>query len=163
MLRIASQKIARSPYADTIKLLEGNALELPFADGSFDCAAIGFALRNVADIERALSEMARVVRPGGRVLSLEVSRPECGLIRGPFWWYFTRVVPLLGKLVEKETARELALAPYAWLPASLKTFPDKKELAALFRAAGLEDIKLLSFHGGVVALHVGTRVSERRR
>jgi len=160
MLAVGRRKVERSRWSQVVRLLEGDALQLPFADNTFDCAAIGFALRNVVDIDRVLAEMARVVRPGGRVVSLELSQPRSRLVSGPFWWYFTRVVPLLGKWAQWLLPGN-QLAPYAWLPESLKGFPNQEQLAARFRAAGLEKVNFICLHGGVIALHVGTKPGTR--
>jgi len=157
MLQVGREKVTRSKYRYVIELKEGDALDLPFAPDSFDCASIGFALRNVTDIPQVLSELARVVRPGGRVLSLEMSKPISRIIGIPFWWYFTRVVPVLGRLFNTNPGSGLALAPYAWLPTSLKSFLNKDELSAEFERAGLEVVEVISFHGGVVTLHVGVK------
>ncbi len=156
MLRVGRKKVANSRYRNVIELQEGDALQLPFKDNTFDSAAIGFALRNVSDVDRVLCEMTRVVRPGGTVVSLELSKPRYRWLSGPFWWYFTRVVPMLGKWAERTLPGE-NLAPYAWLPESLKVFPNQEELAAKFRAAGLSDVSFTNLHGGVIAVHVGTK------
>jgi demethylmenaquinone methyltransferase/2-methoxy-6-polyprenyl-1,4-benzoquinol methylase len=157
MLKIAEKKVSRSGLDSTVELVEGNALDLPFDDNSFDCAAIGFALRNVADLERALAEMTRVVRPGGSVVSLELTKPRSGLVSKPFWWYITRVVPFVGRLFGSTGDEELALAPYAWLSTSVRAFFDSEALAERFRAAGLTDVEVVGFHGGTVSIHVGTK------
>jgi demethylmenaquinone methyltransferase/2-methoxy-6-polyprenyl-1,4-benzoquinol methylase len=126
-----------------------NALALPVADGSFDAATIAFALRNLADFEAGFRELARVVRPGGRVVCLELSLPR------PAWWgrlfhgVFRRVSPLLGAAVGQHEA-------YRYLPASLEGFPDADRLAGTMRAAGLVDVRYRRFGLGSVALHVGS-------
>lgn len=165
MLEVARRKAARRPVPGvTLRFHHGDALALPFGDATFDCAVIGFALRNVNDIGGCLAEMARVVKPGGRVLALEVCRPRSAWVRAWFFPYFYTVVPLLGVLagfagaVEEGAAPEGAarLRPYAYLPRSLAYLPDLEELAAAFRAAGLEGVDYRVLPPGVVAVHRGT-------
>lgn len=160
MLRVGRRRLAGAPWARTARLDLANALALPFADDTFDCAAIGFALRNVADIPAALAEMARVVRPGGRVVALEISRPKSRWIRTLFSWYFDNVVPLLGRLAERAAVRDprlRRLRPYTYLPRSLRGLPDQDALAALFRRAGLVDVGWRGLTGGVVTIYHGTK------
>jgi len=127
----------------------GNALELPFADGEFDAATVGFGARNFDDLGRGLREMARVVRPGGRVVVLEITTPQ----RPPLSWFFGlwfgRLVPLLGRLAGDPEA-------YDYLPSSVRRFPGPRELAAELAAAGLDDVSWVLTAGGIIALHSGT-------
>jgi len=127
----------------------GNALELPFADGEFDAATVGFGARNFDDLGRGLREMARVVRPGGRVVVLEITTPQ----RLPLSWFFGlwfgRLVPLLGRLAGDSEA-------YDYLPSSVRRFPGPRGLAAELAAAGLDDVSWVLTAGGIIALHSGT-------
>jgi demethylmenaquinone methyltransferase / 2-methoxy-6-polyprenyl-1,4-benzoquinol methylase len=127
----------------------GNALELAYPDDSFDAATVGFGARNFADLDAGLREMARVVRPGGRVVVLEITTPQ----RPPLAWFFRvwfdRVVPLLGKLAAEPDA-------YTYLPSSVRRFPAPRELAGRLAAAGLEDVRYVLTAGGIIALHAGT-------
>jgi demethylmenaquinone methyltransferase/2-methoxy-6-polyprenyl-1,4-benzoquinol methylase len=159
MLAVGRKKVAASKYASRIKLYKGNALALPFADNSFDLAVMGFALRNVAGIARALAEMTRVVRPGGLVVSMELSRVENSVIWMPFSFYFYRVVPLLGALVGREKMKGEKIKPYTYLPDSLRKFPGKEALAGIFREAGLEEVRYYSLSWGIVAVHTGRKPS----
>ena len=122
-------------------------LEMPFADASFDAATVGFGIRNVADLELALRELRRVVRQGGRLAILEITRPR-GLIRPFYSLWFDRVVPLLGRLLPGGEA-------YTYLPASVKRFPPADELARLMRTAGFDEVEVRRLGGSIVALHVG--------
>jgi demethylmenaquinone methyltransferase/2-methoxy-6-polyprenyl-1,4-benzoquinol methylase len=131
----------------SVEWVRGDALALPFADGSFDAATVGFGVRNVPDLDRGLAELRRVLRPGGRVGILEITQPRGAL--APFYrLWFDRVVPLLGKVLPGGSA-------YTYLPASVRRFPGPDELAERLRAAGFEAVGYRLFAGGIVALHSG--------
>ena len=149
MLRRGEEKVRRQGLGDRITLLEGNALELPFPDDSFDLATCGFGLRNMPDVGRALREMRRVTRPGGRVLSLDVSHPTLPIYREVFGFFFTHVVPLLGAMGGR------GRTPYAWLPKSLRLFPDRRALEGIFEGAGLVRVSSRALSLGAVAIHQG--------
>jgi len=156
MLAVAEEKLAqRGPK--NISFVQGDALQLPFADNSFNAAVNGFALRNVTDIKKAIGEMARVVKPGGRVVCLEVSRPLNPLLRSGFNVYFFKIVPLLGRLVDKGKAIDDKYPAYTWLPESLKTFPDQEKLKVIFQEAGLEEVRYYGLGFGAVTVHVGRK------
>jgi demethylmenaquinone methyltransferase/2-methoxy-6-polyprenyl-1,4-benzoquinol methylase len=129
--------------------IEGDMLALPFEDASFEAATVGFGVRNVTDLERGLSELARVVEPGGRLGILEITTPT-GLLAPFYGLWFDRIVPLLGKLLKGGEA-------YSYLPASVRRFPDKDALAGLLREAGFDGVEYRTFAGGIVALHTGTK------
>ncbi len=143
--------VARRAFPDLVQLsfVEGDALALPFADATFDAATIAFGLRNLADFEAGFREMARVVRPGGRVVCLELTLPRPRAWGILFHAAFRRVAPRLGGLVGARGA-------YGYLPASLEGFPDADRLAQTIRAAGLTAVRYRRFGLGSVALHVGT-------
>lgn len=137
----------------TITWVEGDLLALPFADGSFEAATVGFGVRNVPELERGLGELARVLAPGGRLAILEITTPRGAL--APFYrLWFDRVVPLLGRALRGGDA-------YAYLPASVRRFPDPDELAALLARTGFGDVRYRLLAGGIVALHTGTRAGDR--
>ena len=130
-----------------ITWVKGDALALPFEDGSFDAATVGFGVRNLADLEGGLAELQRVLRPGGRLAVLEITEPGGRL--APFYRvWFDRIVPLLGKVLPGGDA-------YTYLPASVRRFPGPEDLAKLMRAAGFREIRYHLFAGGIVALHTG--------
>ena len=126
-----------------------DALALPYEDDSFDAATVGFGARNFSDLDRGLAEMARVVRPGGRVVILEITTPQKPPLSTFFSLWFDRVVPALGKVAGDPDA-------YAYLPSSVKRFPAPDALAARMADAGLTDIRWILTAGGIIALHVGT-------
>jgi demethylmenaquinone methyltransferase / 2-methoxy-6-polyprenyl-1,4-benzoquinol methylase len=126
-----------------------NALELPYPDDGFDTATVGFGARNFADLDRGLAEMARVVRPGGRVVILEITTPQRPPLSTFFSIWFDRIVPALGKLAGDPDA-------YAYLPSSVKRFPAPDALAGRMDAAGLTDVRWILTAGGIIAVHVGT-------
>jgi demethylmenaquinone methyltransferase/2-methoxy-6-polyprenyl-1,4-benzoquinol methylase len=127
----------------------GNALALPYADGEFAAATVGFGARNFSDLDRGLSEMARVVRPGGRVVVLEITTPTRPPLSTFYRLWFDRVVPLIGRVAGDPEA-------YEYLPNSVKRFPGPHELAAKMDRCGM-DVRYVLTAGGIIALHVGTR------
>jgi demethylmenaquinone methyltransferase/2-methoxy-6-polyprenyl-1,4-benzoquinol methylase len=144
MLEIARRK------APDVAFERGDALALPHGEGEFDAVTVGFGARNFSDLDRGLQEMARVTRPGGRVVVLEITSPQ----RAPLSWFFRlwfdRAVPALGRLAGDSDA-------YAYLPSSVRRFPGPEELARRMGAAGLDDVRWIVTAGGIIALHAGTR------
>ena len=135
--------------SSAIEWMRGDVLELPFEDASFDAATVGFGVRTVADLERGLGELARVLRPGGRLGILEITQPR-GLLRPFYKLWFDGLVPLAGKLIPGGSA-------YAYLPASVRRFPGPDELAGLLARTGFEEVRYRLLAGGIVALHTGRR------
>jgi demethylmenaquinone methyltransferase / 2-methoxy-6-polyprenyl-1,4-benzoquinol methylase len=133
--------------APELDWVQGDALALPFADGSFDAATVGFGIRNVDDLEAGLRELRRVLRPGGRVAILEITTPV-GALAVFYGFWFDRVIPLLGKVLPGGSA-------YTYLPASVRRFPRPEALADLLAANGFGAVRFRRFAGGIVALHVG--------
>jgi demethylmenaquinone methyltransferase/2-methoxy-6-polyprenyl-1,4-benzoquinol methylase len=144
MLELARAK------APGIEFVQGNALELQHPDASFDAVTVGFGARNFSDLDRGLAELARVTRPGGRVVILEITSPQ----RPPLSWFFRlwfdRAVPALGRLAGDSDA-------YTYLPSSVRRFPGPAELAGKLAAAGLVDVRWVLTAGGIIAIHAGTR------
>jgi demethylmenaquinone methyltransferase/2-methoxy-6-polyprenyl-1,4-benzoquinol methylase len=147
MLDIAGEKCK----GHRIELAEGNAQELPYPDDTFDLATIGFALRNVESVERTLKEMARTIKPGGRVMSLEFSQPDNWLFRGLYYAYFFKILPILGGLISRNKEA------YSYLPSSVARFPGKTELKKIMEGVGLRDVEIHSLTCGIVAVHVGVK------
>jgi demethylmenaquinone methyltransferase/2-methoxy-6-polyprenyl-1,4-benzoquinol methylase len=132
--------------AANVRFEQANALALPYADGEFAAATVGFGARNFSDLAQGLREMSRVVRPGGRVVVLEITTPTRPPLSTFFRLWFDRIVPLIG--------RDEA---YTYLPNSVKRFPGPEPLAGVMAAAGLQDIRWILTAGGIIALHVGTK------
>ena len=131
-----------------VEWIHGDLLELPFEDASFDAATVGFGVRNVTDLERGIAELRRVLRPGGRVGILEITRPR-GPLKLFYKLWFDVLIPLAGKLLPGGKA-------YTYLPASVRRFPGPEELAALMQAQGFGEVGFRRLAGGIVALHTGT-------
>lgn len=144
MLTLARRK------APGLRFEWANALELPYEDGAFAAATVGFGARNFSDLDRGVAEMARVVKPGGRVVILEITTPQKPPLSTFFRLWFDRVVPVIGKAAGDSQA-------YDYLPNSVKRFPEPPDLAASMARAGLEDIRWILTAGGIIALHVGTK------
>jgi demethylmenaquinone methyltransferase/2-methoxy-6-polyprenyl-1,4-benzoquinol methylase len=131
--------------APDLEWVRGDVLAMPFPDGGFDAATVGFGVRNVEDLPAALAELRRILRPGGRLGILEITRPR-GLLAPFYRFWFDGVVPLLGKVIPGGRA-------YTYLPASVRRFPGPEELAELIESAGFRDVGVRLFAGGIVALH----------
>lgn len=160
MLEVARERAAAlgpdSSAMAPLRWVEGDALALPFPEGSFDRVVTGFGMRNVADVSRAFQEMVRVLRPGGEVVCLELSHPPNPLLRAPYLAYFRHVIPLLGSWARHLSPKGVP-APYEWLPRSLEGFPDQEGLAAILREAGLEDVRYTNLTGGIACIHQGRK------
>jgi demethylmenaquinone methyltransferase/2-methoxy-6-polyprenyl-1,4-benzoquinol methylase len=137
----AKEPAARFEWAD--------ALALPYEDDAFDAATVGFGARNFSDLGKGLAEMVRVVKPGGRVVVLEITTPQKPPLSAFFSLWFDRAVPVLGRLAGDSDA-------YSYLPNSVKRFPEPRALAAELASAGLEDVRWVLTAGGIIAIHVGT-------
>jgi demethylmenaquinone methyltransferase / 2-methoxy-6-polyprenyl-1,4-benzoquinol methylase len=147
MLDLAREKAA-GRSAEGVRFEWADALQLPYDAGRFDAATVGFGVRNFADRDRGLGEMARVLRPGGRLVVLEFTQPR----RPPFSTFysvwFDRIVPMLGRLTDNPEA-------YSYLAESVRSFPDPPNLAATMESAGLERIRWLVLAGGILTIHSG--------
>jgi demethylmenaquinone methyltransferase/2-methoxy-6-polyprenyl-1,4-benzoquinol methylase len=149
MLDLAREK-ARERVADGVRFEWADALSLPYDAGRFDAVTVGFGVRNLADLERGLAEMARVLRPGGRLVVLEITQPTRPPLSTFFSLWFDRIVPLLGSFSDDAEA-------YTYLPESVRSFPNPNRLAGLMHDAGIERIRWTVLAGGIIAIHSGIR------
>jgi demethylmenaquinone methyltransferase/2-methoxy-6-polyprenyl-1,4-benzoquinol methylase len=133
--------------SDAVEWVQGDMLSLPYEDASFDAATVGFGVRNVEDLEAGLRELRRVLRPGGRLGVLEITRPR-GLLKPFFRLWFDVLVPLAGKVLPGGKA-------YSYLPASVRRFPGPEDLQAVMERAGFANVRFRLLAGGIVALHTG--------
>jgi demethylmenaquinone methyltransferase/2-methoxy-6-polyprenyl-1,4-benzoquinol methylase len=133
--------------APGLEWVEGDMLALPFSDGAFDAATVGFGVRNVDDLDRGVAELRRVLRPGGRLAILEITQPK-GALRPFYRLWFDRIVPLLGRVLPGGSA-------YSYLPASVRRFPGPDELVGVIEKAGFRDVRYRTFAAGIIALHTG--------
>ena len=147
MLERGWPKVERLPVEPAC----ADALQLPFADATFDGATVGFGVRNLADLDAGLREQARVLKPGARLVILEFTTPTWQPFRGLYFYYFLRVLPLVGRLVSKHGSA------YDYLPQSVLRFPEPPELARRMERAGFREVGWRRLSGGIVALHWGER------
>ena len=146
--RMLSLARVKSDGVAGVRFEAANALFLPYGDDEFDATTVGFGARNFSDLMRGLSEMSRVVRPGGRVVVLEITNPQRPPLSTFFELWFDRVVPLLGRFAGDADA-------YSYLPSSVRRFPGPDELAAMMWQCGLRKIRYVLTAGGIIAIHVG--------
>lgn len=150
MLAVAREKVENKELSQ-VQFIQGNAMELPFDDNTFDYVTIGFGLRNVPDYMQVLKEMFRVTKPGGMAVCLETSQPTMPVFRQAYYAYFRFVMPLFGKLFAK------SYNEYSWLQESARDFPGMNELAQMFWQAGFTDVIYKPFTGGAAAAHIGRK------
>jgi demethylmenaquinone methyltransferase/2-methoxy-6-polyprenyl-1,4-benzoquinol methylase len=151
MLRLGAAKIRARDLVRAIRLVRGDATSIPLASGSCDAATIGFGIRNVVEPRRALEELARVLRPGGRLAILEFGQPRIPGVRTLYSWYFRYVLPLVGRAVSKHQSA------YSYLPASVGTFPSPGDFSGLIAATGFSQVRAVPLSFGIVYLYVAER------
>jgi demethylmenaquinone methyltransferase / 2-methoxy-6-polyprenyl-1,4-benzoquinol methylase len=149
MLRLGAEKVRARRLP--VMLVEGDALSVPVADATFDVVTMAFGLRNLESVEGGLSEIHRLLKRGGRAAVLEFSRPQLPIFRELFQFYFTRLLPRIGKAI---SGSQFA---YQYLPESVQAFPDQERLASMMRAVGFSGVSYYNLFGGVAALHLGDK------
>lgn len=151
MLRLGLAKVTSLGLSDRVRLVRGDATRIPVASATCDGATIAFGIRNVAEPELALAEIARVLRPNGRLAILEFGQPRIPGVRSLYAWYFRHVLPAIGRMVSKHTSA------YSYLPASVGTFPPPDEFAGIIARHGFSNVKAVSLTFGIVYLYIADR------
>ncbi|MEN8800750.1 MAG: bifunctional demethylmenaquinone methyltransferase/2-methoxy-6-polyprenyl-1,4-benzoquinol methylase UbiE [Thiogranum sp.] len=151
MLSVGRERLLDKGITGNVDFVQANAENLPFPDGSFDCITIAFGLRNVTDKKKALESMYRVLKPGGRVLVLEFSKPVIPGLRQIYDFYSFNVLPVMGRLIAKDEKS------YRYLAESIRMHPDQENLKLMMETAGFENCDYFNLSGGIVALHRGFR------
>jgi demethylmenaquinone methyltransferase/2-methoxy-6-polyprenyl-1,4-benzoquinol methylase len=149
MLQYGKKKTARSSGGHIV-LMMADTLHLPYRSHRFDCVTVGFGIRNVSDIHAAFAEMARVTKPGGRVVCLEFNQPRSPFLRVLVQFYELKVLPWIGGLLSRREA-------YTYLPQSIQTFPSREELKAVMESVGLGNVRVVDLNFGSVCIHIGTK------
>ncbi|MCZ6800116.1 MAG: bifunctional demethylmenaquinone methyltransferase/2-methoxy-6-polyprenyl-1,4-benzoquinol methylase UbiE [Nitrospirae bacterium] len=152
MLREGVRKITNRHLAHRILCCQGNAERLTFGDSIFDAITAGFCIRNVGNRPQAFSEIYRVLKPGGRFVCLEFSRPIYGWLRTLYDWYSFHLLPWIGTKVARDHTEV-----YHYLPASIRTFPDQERLSDMLRQAGFAEVEYQNLSGGIVAIHIAKK------
>jgi demethylmenaquinone methyltransferase/2-methoxy-6-polyprenyl-1,4-benzoquinol methylase len=151
MLRRGLVKVRSAALESSIRLVRGDAARIPVGDATCDAATIGFGIRNVAEPERALAEIARILKPGGRLAILEFGQPRIPGVRTLYAWYFRYLLPLVGRLVSRHQSA------YSYLPASVGTFPPPSEFAKTLSATGFSHVRAVPLTLGIVYLFIAER------
>jgi len=151
MIKRAKEKIIGTQFENIISYQEGNAEELPFSDNTFDFCTVGCGIRNLTDISEGFSEMRRVIKPGGRVVCLDLGHPAIPVFRSIYMFYFFKAVPFLGKIISNQKEA------YTYLPHSLNSFPTQDELKKIMENTGLKNVCYWNLFGGAMAIHIGVK------
>ena len=151
MLEIGRRKVQASGLGGRVRLVRGDACRLPCAPATMDAATIGFGIRNVVDPAQAVREIARVLKPGGRLAILEFGEPRLPLIRGAYLWYFRRVLPRIGRWLSRHGDA------YSYLPASVHAFLGPDALAEVLRDCGFDEVRVERLTLGIVCLYVASK------
>ena len=151
MLAVGKEKIAKKNLSDKIELFEGDSENIQFEDNSFDAITVAFGVRNFENLEKGLREMNRVVRPGGKVVILEFSKPKNFPIKQIYNFYFFRILPFWGKMVSKDSSA------YTYLPESVDAFPDGADFLKIYNECGFNDTKQIKLSFGIASIYLGTK------
>lgn len=152
MLKVGREKCIDKGYLKNIRFVQGNAESISFEDNTFHCATVGFGIRNVTHLDRAFSEMTRVVKPGGKVICLEFSHPKSQIFSKLYDFYSFNVIPKVGEMI---TGNRSA---YEYLPESIRKFPPQEELKKIMEGSGLFKVKYYNLFNGIAAVHIGVKV-----
>lgn len=149
MLAQGQERVNKAGLQNQVHCIQGDAMDLPYEDNSFDAVMSGFAMRNVPDVKQVLKEMQRVVRPGGKVVTLELAKPTMIGFKQLYYLYFEKILPFLGSLSKDNSS-------YAWLPESLRRYPHQSQILEYWKELGYQEATYYELTGGIVAVHVGT-------
>ncbi len=152
MLKYGLPKIKKRHLENKIKLVEADTLQLPFRDNAFEVSTVAFGIRNVSNLDEGIKEMKRVVEPNGKVVILEFSQPTNFLFKKIYFFYFTRILPMIGRLIAKSK-----VDAYSYLPQSVLAFPDRFSLKKKMELCGLKDVKFFARTLGIVTIHIGKK------
>jgi len=152
MLKYGLPKIKKRHLESKIKLVEADTLQLPFRDNAFEVSTVGFGIRNVSNLEEGIKEMRRVVGPNGKVVILEFSQPTNFLFRKIYFFYFTKILPMIGRLIAKSK-----VDAYSYLPQSVLAFPDRLSLKQKMEQCGLNNVRFFTRTLGIVTIHIGEK------
>jgi demethylmenaquinone methyltransferase/2-methoxy-6-polyprenyl-1,4-benzoquinol methylase len=155
MVEKAREKLINSPYKSRIEFIKGFGEDIPFDDNIFDCATIAFGLRNVDNIKRTFREMQRVVKPGGKIISLELVIPSSWVIKLIYYPYL-KIIPFIGRIISKKKV------PYQYLSESIGSFFSSQELANIMTEVGLKNVSWYNLSGGIAAIHIGYKPYPRK-
>jgi demethylmenaquinone methyltransferase/2-methoxy-6-polyprenyl-1,4-benzoquinol methylase len=150
MLDIANKR-AKDSNNNIVTFVQGDAMNLPFEDNSFDAVTVSYGLRNIPDIPKAISEMIRVTKKGGRIISLDLGKPKIPVYKDIYYFYFYKIMPFITSLFQGNKSA------YTYLPNSLEEFPAQEGLIKIMKDLGLNDVKCYNFAGGASAIHVGIK------
>lgn len=151
MIEVGIQKVKKKKLSDKVTLQIEDAEDLSFPDNSFDAITVGFGVRNFENLKKGLSEMHRVLKPGGTCLVLEFSKPKKFPVKNIYNLYFKNILPGIGKLISKDKAA------YTYLPASVDAFPDGKEFTDILKSVGFKDTKIIPLSFGIASIYQGTK------
>jgi demethylmenaquinone methyltransferase / 2-methoxy-6-polyprenyl-1,4-benzoquinol methylase len=151
MLKVGQKKIEKKGVTDVIRLVVGDSENLPFEENYFDALTVGFGVRNFEDLEKGLSEMLRVVRPEGKLIILEFSKPKKFPIKQAFGFYSKRIIPFLGKNISKDEKA------YAYLPESVAAFPEGKDFTDILTKVGYKNVEAQTVSGGIATIYTGRK------
>lgn len=152
MIEIGLENIADHPSKELISLMQGNAMALPFDDDQFDAVTVAWGLRNVPELEVALREMIRVLKPGGKLVSLDMSKPTAPVFKQAYWVYFEKIVPIMGQVGAGKSEA------YRYFYESAKHFPEARKLTELFEQNGMREAKYTNLMGGTLAIVEGRKM-----
>jgi len=151
MMKLGREKVRSAGVQSKVQFIQADALMLPFRDGCFDCAVVGFAMRNVVSIPDSFAELRRIIKPGGHIVCLELTRPTSPAFAALHRFYLHRVIPILGHWMSGDDGA------YAYLPDSIARFPTADQLEAIMEKVGLRQVRYKLLNWGAVSLHTGVK------